>query len=150
MITTVQELCKIYLRMDQPNSALEQYTAALEVGAQHRLARALVWVLRISHTGGLWLPVLYLLIHLLLGVPGLQVHLGDVNLLLGVAHVSVKGIPSRCTGFAVESWGTRHTIAMAGEEIVSLNYLALGPCCRYPAKASLLLMSRSSPWHTGV
>lgn len=45
MITSVQELCKIYLRMDQPNSALEQYTAAL------------------------------------------QAHPGDVNLLLGVAHV---------------------------------------------------------------
>jgi tetratricopeptide repeat protein 8 len=29
MITTVQELCKIYLRLDQPNAALERYTAAL-------------------------------------------------------------------------------------------------------------------------
>lgn len=31
MITTVQELCKIYLRMDQPNAALEQYNVALKV-----------------------------------------------------------------------------------------------------------------------
>ena len=31
MITTVQELCKIYLRLDQPNTALEHYTAALQV-----------------------------------------------------------------------------------------------------------------------
>jgi tetratricopeptide repeat protein 8 len=30
MITTVQELCKIYLRMDQPNAALEQYNVALK------------------------------------------------------------------------------------------------------------------------
>ncbi|MEW5311240.1 MAG: hypothetical protein WDW38_002972 [Sanguina aurantia] len=29
MISTTQELCKIYLRMDQPNTALEHYTAAL-------------------------------------------------------------------------------------------------------------------------
>lgn len=33
MITTVQELCKIYLRMDQPNSALERYNTALQVCA---------------------------------------------------------------------------------------------------------------------
>ena len=26
-----QEMCKIYLRMDQPNTALERYTAALQV-----------------------------------------------------------------------------------------------------------------------
>ncbi|GAX76630.1 hypothetical protein CEUSTIGMA_g4076.t1 [Chlamydomonas eustigma] len=31
MISTTQELCKIYLRMDQPNAALERYTAALQV-----------------------------------------------------------------------------------------------------------------------
>jgi tetratricopeptide repeat protein 8 len=31
MVTTVQEICKIYLRMDQPNSALEQYKVALQL-----------------------------------------------------------------------------------------------------------------------
>eukprot|EP00798_Chlamydomonas_sp_ICE-L_P015671 gene15671-21775_t len=30
MISTVQELCKIYIRLDQPNTALEQYTTALQ------------------------------------------------------------------------------------------------------------------------
>jgi hypothetical protein len=38
MISTVQELCKISLRMDQPNTALERYTAALQVWSAYLVA----------------------------------------------------------------------------------------------------------------
>ena len=47
MISTVQELCKIYLRIDQPNTALESYTAALQVhGEGMGWSRAGGWVPR--------------------------------------------------------------------------------------------------------
>ncbi|KAJ9514769.1 hypothetical protein QJQ45_028539 [Haematococcus lacustris] len=66
MMSAVLELAKVYLRLDQPNSALEHYTAALQAG---------------QGAAGGWLGTGRGL------AGGGQAHPGDPDLLLGMARV---------------------------------------------------------------
>lgn len=69
MVVTTLELCKVYIKLDQPNTAVDTYTKA-------------TYVCLLVHS----VPA-RLISMSLFGVPNREVHHGDTSLLLGVARV---------------------------------------------------------------